>query len=487
MKHNNRFFLTLSLMAMLASSAVAQIVSPVDFMRTNPRSVDANPATYTLDYGYFDMLLGGINLGVVNAGLRYDKFFRFNEEGQPIVLDLNSGVASLRDKNYLNTYANLDVFHCGRRTNHGYITYFHRIRELETMSYTKDLMQVLVQGNAAFLGESHPANIDVNVSARAYQEFNFGYQMSLTDQWNIGARMKFLMGYADVKSKALNIQFFTDPDTYAWQLMSDVDVRATLPYEFYLNDGELEIRDARFNIAKLFKNYGFGIDLGGEYQINGQWGVAAAINDLGFIKWNTHSVQFKGEVQDAGSFVDNGTLVFSGLTESQIDGMLHDSTYFVHLMDTLLKCFQLTPQSLGGYTTGLNTNMMVRGYYDLTPNHRFSAQLTGYNLGMGIKPAMTLAYTGSFKGKYDVVATYTMMKGSFDNLGIGASANFGGLLIYVATNNLFGFFNPANRSHINAQLGISFTSGVLIDRSETIIMRDKAAEAEADADDPMNL
>lgn len=482
MKHI-RIFSTLFLMALLTSSAVAQIVSPFDFMRTNPRSVDANPATYTEDYGYFDMLLGGVNVGVVNVGLKYDKFFRFNETGQPTVVDLNSGVASLRDKNYLNSYANVDVFHCGRRTKHGYFTYFHRIREVETMSYTKDLVQLLAQGNASFLGESHPADIDVRVSARAYQEFNFGYQMSLTDQWNIGARLKFLMGYADVKSNAAKVQFYTDPDTYAWKVMSDVDVRATLPYEFVLKDGKLDIEDARFNMAKLFKNYGFGLDLGGEYQINGQWGVAAAINDLGFINWKTHTAQFKGEVQDAGSFYDNGNIVFSGLTEEQIDGMIHDSTYFVRLMDTLTKCFQLTPEGLGTYTTGLYTNMMVRGYYDLTPAHRFSAQLTGYNLGMGIKPALTLAYTGSFKGKYDLVATYTMMKGSFDNLGIGASANLGGLLIYVATNNLFGCFNPANRSHINAQFGISFTSGVRVDRSETIILRDKAAEADADAEE----
>ena len=119
---------------------------------------------------------------------------------------------------------------------------------------------------------------------------------------------------------------------------------------------------------------------------------------------------------------------------------------------------------------------MLRGYYDVTPSNRFSAQFMGYNLGMGMKPALTLAYTGSFANKYDVVATYTMMPGVFDNLGIGLSANFGGLLLYVATNNIFGFTNPANRGLLNAQFGISFTGGEQISRSETIIIRDQESE-----------
>ena len=95
---------------------------------------------------------------------------------------------------------------------------------------------------------------------------------------------------------------------------------------------------------------------------------------------------------------------------------------------------------------------------------------------MGIKPALTLAYTGSFSDKYDVVATYTMIPGGCDNLGVGLSANLGGLLLYVASNNVLAFFNPANRGLLNAQFGISFTGGETISRSETIILKDQAGD-----------
>lgn len=482
MKHI-RIYITLVFMALMGSTVLAQMVTPVDFMRNNPRAVFANPAIYTADYGYFDMGLGGINFGAMKMGLKYDKFFQFNNEGQPVVLDLDKGIASLRNKNYVNSYLNVDIFHCGRRTNHGYFTYTHRLRERESLMFSKDMLELMAHGNANFLGESNPANIDLAVAAKVFQEFDFGYQMSLTEQLNIGLRLKFLMGYGDTKTKSINAKLYTDPVSYALRLESDIDVRASLPYEFYMEGDKIQIKDRRFNPAALFKNYGFGVDLGGEYKIDDQWGVAAAINDLGFIRWKHHALRFTGDLQDGGSYFDNGSVVFAGLTPEQVKAMIDDPHYFNGFADTLMQYVDIQLENLVGYTSGLNMNLMARGFYDLTPEHRFSAQLMGYNFGLGMKPALTLAYTGSFSGKYDVVATYTMMPGSYDNLGIGLSANLGGMLIYVATNNIFGLLNPANRTQSHAQFGLSFTSGDKIPRSETIILRDKAAEAAAEMEE----
>lgn len=476
---NIRLYITLMFVAVLTSSSMAQL-SPVDFMRNNPRATFANPATYTVDNGYFDLAIGGINFGLINSGLKYDKFFKFDGNGYPTTLDLDKGIASLQNVNYLNTYLNFDIFNCGLRTKHGYFTYTHRLRETESLSFTKDLLQLIAQGNASFLGDSNPANIELSVAARVYQEFDFGYQMALTDHLDIGIRAKFLMGFADVKANALSAKLYTDPDTYAMKLALDpITVRGTFPYQFQIGDDyALSIVDRRFNPANLFRNYGFGFDLGAAYQINDEWGVAAAINDLGLISWNNYSVEFKAEVQDGGSFYEDGSIVFPGLNSDQLHGLLFDSTYVNSLMDSLSGYYQLSVNPLARYNTGLNTNFMVRGYYNITPEHRFTAQFSGYNCGLGIKPALTLAYTGSFGGKYDVVATYTIMNGRFDNLGVGLSANFGGILLYVASNNLIGFFNPANSSQLNVQLGISFTSGESTSRSEKVIIKAKEAEKE---------
>ena len=471
------------LMAAFVGTAKAQSVSPVDFMRNNPHNVFANPAFFTSEYGYFDMGLGGINVNIQNIGLRYDKFFRFNENGQPVVVDLNQGVASLRNENYLNTFVDFGVFNCGRRTKYGYFTYNHRFRVMESLRYNKDMISLLVEGNAAFVGDSNPAKEELDLALHTYQEFDFGYQMCLTEQLNIGVRFKFLMGFANARSKALGFQLKTDPDSYALTASGALDLKATTPYQMSMEHGELSIVDSRFNIVNLFKNYGTGVDLGAEYKINEQFGIAAAINDFGFIKWNNHAVRFVGSLEDAGSLYHDGALVFEGLTQDQIDGLMNDPEYLAKFVDTLANYYDLRSEALQGYFTGLNPTMMVRGYYDLTPQHRFSAQLLGYFSGIGFMPALTLAYTGSFADKYDVVTSYTMMPGSYDNLGVGLSANFGGMLIYVATNSIFGLFNPANRTQMHVQLGLSFTSGQSISRSETIIIKDIVAEAESEKEE----
>ena len=476
-----RIYIALLFATMLSSVATAQMVSPVDFMRNNPKAVFANPAFYTKDYGYFDLFFGGFNFGVQNIGLKYDNFLRFNENGQPVVLDLNQGVASLRDVNYENTFLNYDIFTCGRRTKYGYFTFSHRMRMVQTMNYSKDLMKLLVEGNGSFLGEDNPANINIGMSARVFQEFGLGYQMSLTEQLNIGIRLKFLMGYIDAKVNACNVKLYTDPETYNMMLMSNVDASFTIPYELNIEDGNLiGLMDKRFNPAGLFRNFGGGIDLGAEYKFNDQWGAALAINDLGRIYWNNYSVNVTANLQDNGSFYENGYFVFNGLNSEQINAMMNDPEYAGNLVDSLAGYVGLNFGKTARYSTGLNANLMARGYFDLTPKHRFSAQFTGYNMGLGIKPAFTLAYTGSFSDKYDVVTTYTMMPGSYDNLGVGLSANFGGLMLYIASNNILGFFDAGNFSTVNLQMGLTFTSGESVSRSETVIIKDKLAEAEAE-------
>ena len=470
-------------MGVFPALATAQNISPVDFMRNNPRAAYANPAFFTADYGFFDMALGGINVSVQNIGFKYDKFMRFNASGQPVAINLNQGVSSLRNTNYFNTFLDFDIFNCGRQTKHGYFTYSHRIREMESFRYNKGAMELLANGNAAFLGVDHPAKLDLGLSLKAYQEFNFGYQMCLTERLNIGARVKFLMGLADAKSKSLNMQLVTDPETYAMSISGAVDVRTTLPYELLLNQGHLSVLDSRFNIANLFKNYGAGIDLGAEYRINDEFGVAAAINDLGFIRWNHFSTRFYAGIEDAGGYYQNGSFVFSGLTSEEINQIISDPNGLSSAVDTLIRYFSIGSETMKGYTSGLNTTMMVRGYYDLTPQHRFSAQLTGYASGVGFRPAMTLAYTGSFLDKFDVVTTYTMMKGSYGNVGVGLSADLGGFLVYVASSNVFGFFNPVNTSNLNFQFGISFTSGYKTRRNDRVVIKDIVVEIEENTEE----
>ena len=98
------------------------------------------------------------------------------------------------------------------------------------------------------------------------------------------------------------------------------------------------------------------------------------------------------------------------------------------------------------YTTPLNTNLMLRGNYDLDANNRFSAQVQGRFYGSGFRPALTFAYNGYFYEKLDVCVTYTMMPNSYDNIGLGISGRlFKTCNIYLTTNNVIGFVRSDER------------------------------------------
>lgn len=470
MKNLNRF-LAVAVLAMAVGTVEAQNVSPVDFMRNNSKALYANPATFTPDNFYFDFALGNVNSGFQNTGLKYDNFFDFDANGYPVLLNINKGISKMERTNYLNLDFSSDVFSLGFRTKHGFVTYSHRFRAFESLTYSKDLLQLVVGGNASFLGQDNPANLNIGLSTRAYQDFSLGWQMCLTEKLDFGVRLKFLMGFADAQAD-INAKLYTNPETYALRLTAGADGRTSLPFDFFTEDGEINYNAINgFNYKRLFNNFGGGIDLGAEYRINDQWGIAAAVNDLGWISWNNSSSHFVASLKDGGSLYHDGGIEFEGLTEEQINGMMDDPNYLSQLTDSLIGYvgFDVTTAS---YSSMLNTSAMVRGYFDLTPNNRFSAQLLGYYTGSGIKPAATLAYTGSFINRYDVVVMYTVMPGSYDNIGIGLSANFGVIQLFVASNNIIGFFNPLNSSQLNFQFGISFTSLKKRDRDEMVVIRE---------------
>jgi len=233
-------------------------------------------------------------------------------------------------------------------------------------------------------------------------------------------------------------------------------LRSSFPGVFYVNDeGNLSTR-GKFNIGDLFQNPGFGIDFAAEYRFDEKWSAVAAIHDLGFIHWRLNNFSMKGDINDMGQFYDNGDFLYNGVDVDQMQLIVSDKDYREEFMDTLRQYFQTQWDSMGSYTAMLSPNLMFRANYDLNPCNRFSAQLQGRFMGSGFRPALTLAYCGSFWNNVNVCVTYTMMPHSYDNIGLGFSWMIETCNIYLTTNNLIGCFKPLNASAFNAQVGIVF-------------------------------
>ena len=437
-------------------STQAQEVSPVDFMRYNPYQMNANPATDLPYSSVMSLVIGNIGVDVQNTTLRYDNFFDFDAQGRPSTLNLRQFANSLREDNYLGFDAHIDLFTLYKRLEKGMITINYGVKAQGDAHYNDGLFKLLGYGNSAFVGDDHPALVNMDLHVTGYQEMAVGYQFNLSEQLSLGGRAKLLFGLANIRTDAFDAQLFTDADTYALRLRENIAMNASMPNVIYVDDqGQLKA-NGPFSVGELFRNPGFGVDLAAEYRFNEQFSAVAAVHDLGFIHWGKNNISMTGKVNDAGQFYDNGDFLFNGLDVDQMQSIISDEWYREQFLDTLQQYFQLEFSPLEKYNTALNTNLLLRGNYDLNAQNRFSAQVQGRFLGSGFRPAFTVAYCGSFYNNLNVCATYTMMPHSYDNIGLGVSAMIETCNIYLTSNNVIGLFNPLNTSGFNAQVGIVF-------------------------------
>jgi hypothetical protein len=448
--------LTVLALTFAFASAKAQQVSPVDFMRLNPYQMNANPATDLPYQSVMSLVIGNIGLNVQNTTLRYDNLFEFDAQNRPSIVNLRQFANSLKEKNFLGLNVNMDLFTLYKRFDEALWTFNWGVKVQGDAKYSDGLFKLLGYGNSSFVGEDNPVKVDMDLNVMTYQEWAVGYQMNVTERLSVGGKAKLLFGIVDVETDVFNAELYTDPDTYALRLKEQALVKAAMPNAVYVDELGKLMGNGPFSMGELFRNPGFGIDLAAEYRFDEEFSAVAAIHDLGFIHWGKNSIGMTSQLNDVGQFYDNGSFLFNGLDWKQMQRISSDELYREQFLDTLQQYFQLEFSPLEKYNTSLNTNLLLRGNYDLDAHNRFSTQVQGCFLGSGFRPAFTVAYCGSFFDKLNVCATYTAMPHSYDNIGLGLSAMIATCNIYLTTNNLLGFFKPMNTSGLNAQIGIVF-------------------------------
>ena len=439
----------------VSSTAEAQTVSPVDFMRMNPFQMKANPAEDLPYRNVISVFVGNSSLDIQNTSLHYDNLFEFDAQGYPVALDMRKFANSFKAKNFLGFDESMNLFAFYHRLNKGMLTIDYGVKVHGDMVFNDGLFKLLSYGNAAYVGENNPAVVTMDINLQSYQELAVGYQWNLSEHLSLGGRAKLLLGSVNITTDAFDVKLYTDADTYALRLEEDIAMRMALPRLFYADEGQL-MADGPFRFGDLFSNPGFGVDLAAEYRFDDKFSAVAAVHDLGFIYWGLNSIEMTSYINDAGQYYDNGGFLYNGMDFDQVQMIVTDDDYRERFLDTLQQYFHTEFNPMQGYTNMLNTNILLRGNYDLNAHNRFSLQAQGRFLGSGFRPSATVAYSGSFFNMLDVCATYTVMPGSYDNIGLGVAGNFGVFHIYLTTSNVIGLFKPLNASAIGAQAGIVF-------------------------------
>jgi len=449
-------------------NAFPQTVGVTGFMRLNPFSTQNNPAYFLPYKGYVAIPgISDISFALYNTNFRYKFLFTTDRFGNPKTITPLKFVNSLHPKkNWLNTELNLELFGFGFRVEKYFFTFDYRLKMEEQFRYSKDLFGLLLQGNLAqanngdyLYTKKTPAVLELSPNLNIYQEMAFGFQGQILDRLYIGVRPKILFGVFNLKTEKFSAKVYSNPEDYTIYGNYDVSMKMASAVPFYKKDENGMIA---FDSQALFgfgsdvhgalrtafsKNMGFAIDLGAIYRINQQIRVSASVTDLGFIKWKGTPINMSIK-----PLADGKDYEFSGFTTNQIMYFLEHGMSIDSIINN-----NFVLDILPKYTTMLTSKIMVDGYFDLTPSTRFILQFKGYIMGRHFLPQFTVAYNGTFCNAIDIVVSYSMMKKSFANLGLGAGFRMGPVHLYLGTDNTLAGINVLNASRI------SFTFGLLID------------------------
>jgi len=249
------------------------------------------------------------------------------------------------------------------------------------------------------------------------------------------------------KRKPINISI--DKLTYDIDASWNPKINTSLPLEVghdsqgYVNSvGIGSISPVGFLLN--FKNQGLATDFGFIYQKdNITW--SGSILDVGFIWWHDQTNKFE----------NNGDFKFQGATIN--DGM-STQDYINSLQDSIQNQFRFK-NTENGFVTLLNPRIYFGGTYPVYDQIKVGA-LVRTELYPG-RPVfgLTLSATAfSTKGS-TISVNYSVMNGSFNNLGVGLG--FGGdkFQCFLISDNTMAFFYPQSARNVNLRFGFNFFIG----------------------------
>ncbi len=429
-----------------------------------------NPAMPIDSKAVFGIGVSNIGLSAYNSSVKYGNLLVDN--GDVMTLNANKLINSLEEHdNFINTDFSLDIIRAGFRVKRFFFDINCRFRFNGEFHYSKDFLGFFINGNGNYLGRNNPADFSIGVDVNAFTEMSLGVQYAINDKLTIGVRPKFLIGVANISVNDDQTKIYTDPNNYEMIADVNINIKASTLFNADINRiGDISAymdTISEMTVDEMLtvkENIGFGIDFGASYKIDDHFGVAAGVYDLGYIRWRNP----KEKHNHKDNVVVNDALIDD--FEDLVDMNLNFEEIYTGLIEDIWDNDSL--YNGGDYRTSLKTRIMLQGYWELNPLVRFTAIGQMYYVNEKFRPALTLAYSGSFLEILNLTASYTASKYAGNSIGLGFGVNCGPLNIYAVTDNIM-ILSKLNASTMemltsykaaNVRLGLVFTFGKIKDK-----------------------
>lgn len=432
-----------------------------------PQSLLLNPGGEVANDFYIGLpLLSHIH---VNAGMSgatlYDVFANNNIDFNT---KLQNAIYRMDSNDFYNFNQQLEIFSAGFAFGKTYdkneYLSFGIYQELDFISYfPKDYAVLALEGNQNNINKIFDAS-DFSASAELISVLHVGYNKKVNKNLTFGFRGKIYSSILNLNSINNKGSFITVPgqnNFYDHIFNLSLELQTSGLASLTEDDSDFETKDLTSRI--LFgENLGFGFDIGFTHQINEQWTWDASLLDIGFIshKNNVENYSVEGDYIFEGVnpiFPETGT----GQTADEYWSEIEEDFEDLFTADTTTTKFTTwRPVKLNA---SLNYAFGEKKQKDCNCKN----EDVGYLNAVGVQffgmsrpklPQVALTayyYRRLFRG-LRAKATFTLDSYSYNNIGLGLSANLGSLNFYVMADNFLEYKNIYNAQSVSLQLGFNY-------------------------------
>lgn len=242
--------------------------------------------------------LGNINIGTQgNIGLGT---FLYPQANGQLLTFMHSSIngqeflSGLKDNNRINANINLALLSAGFHAWNGFNTVEINFRSNTSMNLPYDLFAFMKMGMTS--DETHYHMENLGIRSDNYIELAFGHSRKINDKLNVGGKLKFLLGGANLSMKITEMDVTMAKDK--WMVKANGEMNASLKGLTMPTKAESgkEVSNPSQNDLIDWDNidvdntglggFGMAIDLGASYKVMDDLTVSAALLDFGFMSWN---------------------------------------------------------------------------------------------------------------------------------------------------------------------------------------------------------
>ena len=463
--------ITFCLVLMLGAGlqALAQTQNSLYFMNGIPQTNRINPARQPQCGFYIGIpILSPLSTQVTSDPLVYeDVIYPHPTEDSLITFlhplgDQDAFLNTLKPLNVILVDTRVSALSLGFETGAGFFSLDLTVRAEANLYYPGDLASLILEGAE----EGGVYNMDgLGPELSGFDEISIGWSKAFGNKWQVGVRGKALFGFGNLTVTNSELELRTSAE--AWNLHSDMELYASLPFAEVIYDDEGMIEDiiiedeiSSTRPAAIFKeafnprNFGLAVDLGVDFRPSDRWLLSASVLDIGYIHWTdeVHKVSFKTDYEFNGLEVNpfdfTGDLSFGDYVDSS----------FSAIGDSLADELEMAPAE--SYNSRLNPKLYIGASWWATPSINFGILSRTDFLRETIYEQLTASANFAVGRVLNFTLSYSFMNNNWKNFGTGISLNAGPLNIYAVSDNILNAaFWPQEAQAMNLWFGINLVFG----------------------------